>query len=133
MQKKVTLTNIELVNAATALQVLCQQEQATTPKFRLLQNKKALEAHAIEYQEFRTELLNEFGEKDEDGQIKVNDKGVVIFPTPEKQKEATEKINELNQLTVDVNYQSIVINSMTATGVQTDVLETLLWMFEEPE
>lgn len=133
MKKNITLTNIELINAANALQVLCQQEQALNPKFRLTKNKKAIEAQAIEYQDFRTEIFDKLAAKDEDGQIKLDDRGVVLFPTPEADTEARAQLAELNALTVDIEYQPIAINTMTATGVQGDVLEALLWMFEEPD
>lgn len=131
--KKTTLTNIKLIGAANALQVLCQQEQALNPKFRLTKNKKSLEPHAIQYQEFRNNILDEFGSKDENGQLKLNENRFVVFPTPEANTAATAKIGELDQITVEVEYQPIIINSVTAQGVDQSVLEALLWMFEEPE
>lgn len=147
MKKTVTLSNIEIVKAVNALSILCQQERALNPQFVLTKNKKALEQHATDYQDFHIGILNEFAEKDENGNIKQEDKeikdeagvvvsvvkNVVVFPTPEAGASAKAKVLELEQLPVEVEYRSVAINSMTAQGVDQSVLEALLWMFEEPE
>lgn len=135
MKKKATLTNFELANAAEALAIFGRRDLAIIPAFKLAQNKKALAEPAKDYQDFREKVLREHAKIGEDGQIVTNDYQVV-FTTPEDSEEAKGKIDQLNAITVTVDYTPIPLDTCKDSDGKTitmppNVLEPLLWMFEE--
>lgn len=131
MKKKVTLTNFELANAAEALAILGRRDFAIIPAFRLAQNKKALQEPAKDYQEFREKVLREHAKIGEDGEI-VTDNYQVVFKAPEEEAAAKAKIDDLNAITVTIDYAAIPLDTCKDIAAQPNILEPLLWMFDEP-
>jgi len=131
MKKKATLTNFEVANAAEALAILGRLNFAIIPAFKLAQNKKALQEPAKDYQEFREKVLREHAKIGEDGEI-VTDNYQVVFSTPEDEADAKAKIDQLNAITLTIDYAPIPLDTCKDIAAQPNILEPLLWMFDEP-
>lgn len=132
MKKTVTLTNIELANAAAALDIFGRRDMAIIPSFKVAQVRKALQGPAQSYQEYREQILRNRALMDGSGRIKTSEAGTVIFNSPEDEAAAKAELTQLNDIEVSVDIQTISLATLGETPAPPNVLEALLWMFDEP-
>lgn len=131
MKKTITLTNIELATAAEALAIFGRRDMAIIPSFKVGQVKKALADHAQAYQDYREKILRSYAVIGEDGQIKI-EKNLVVFNSKEDEAAAKAELEQLNAIEVTVDIQTVALATLGETPAPPNILEPLLWMFDEP-
>lgn len=98
MAKLAQLVNPEFQGA---LGELMQKEIPVRTSFKLKSLLKRLGEEVKTYNEVRTELLNKFGDKDEDGKLAVDEKNSVKF-SGDNLKNFGEAMSELLKMDVDI-------------------------------
>lgn len=122
-----TLSNQEIVNATNGLQILLKAKMPTVAGFRLSQNLNILREHASAYDDYRMQIIDEYAEKDDDDMpLSVGQQ--FIFGTPAKEKEATDKINELLDTEIEVQYCKIRLSAIDKVEAEGYSLAPLFFM-----
>ena len=80
-----------------------------TCAYKLTKISKILAEEADFYQTEFFKIVDEYGEKDEKGNIKYSEDGTVVLIEPSKQKEAQEKINNLNNMEIELNIEPYLL------------------------
>ena len=97
----------DIINFNINSQRLTKGELPLTCAYKLTKISKILAEEADFYQTEFFKIVDEYGEKDEKGNIKYSEDGTVVLIEPSKQKEAQEKINNLNNYGRDVKFVTI--------------------------
>ena len=124
----VTLTNNEIYNYANGLMEYFSDSEVKFPikvNFYLQKNKNALTTLAQDIEQERINIIQEYGKLDEETQQ---------FSIPqEKMTEASEKINDLFNLTQDVNLYKVNLDSFGDMELTANQMQALLFMIEDNE
>jgi hypothetical protein len=92
---------IQCVNAYIACTQLMDKECDYLTAYALTRLKKALQPHAEFYAKKEMELAKEFGVKDENGNLKLKEKGTFTFADPARADEFNKKKTELGSVEID--------------------------------
>ena len=124
----VTLTNNEIYNYANSLMEYFSDSEVKFPikvNFYLQKNKNVLTTLAQDIEQERINIIQEYGKLDEETQQ---------FSIPqEKMAEASEKINDLFNLTQDVNLYKVNLDSFGDMELTANQMQALLFMIEDKE
>lgn len=123
-----TLTNNEIYNYTTSLQENFVDKEMKLPIkviFYLQKNLKTLTTLAQELEEQRISIVREYGVLNEETQK-------VEVPA-EKTQEATEKMNELFNLTQEVQIYKVNLNAFGDISLTPGQMQALLFMIDEEE
>jgi hypothetical protein len=133
MKKNFTLSNVEIVDAAVALNALALERIPVVAGFIVAKNRTALKLHMTEYESYRQKILDEYGHHDHNGNLIQDSKGEAVFVSPDRKDAAVSALNELGALQVEVALEAIAITALSNINVQPALLGALLWMFTEGE
>lgn len=124
----VTLTNNEIYNYANSLMEYFSDSEVKFPikvNFYLQKNKNVLTTLAQDIEQERINIIQEYGKLDEETQQ---------FSIPqEKMAEASEKINDLFNLTQDVNLYKVNLDSFGDMELTANQMQALLFMIEDED
>lgn len=124
----ITLTNNEIYNYATSLQENFSNNEIKFPikvNFYLQKNLNTLMELAQEIEQQRIEIIQEYGVKNEETQK--------IEVPAEKTQEATEKMNELFNLTQEVQIYKVNLDAFGDISLTPGQMQALLFMIDEEE
>ena len=99
----------DIINFNINSQRLTKGELPLICAYKLTKISKILAEEADFYQTEFLKIVDEYGEKDEKGNIKYSEDGTVVLIEPSKQKEAQEKINNLNNMEIEVNIEPYLL------------------------
>ena len=123
-----TLTNNEIYTYATFLQENFSNNEIKFPikvNFYLQKNLNILIGLAQEIEKQRIEIIQEYGVKNEETQK-------IEIPA-EKIQEATEKMNELFDLTQEVQIYKVKLDAFGDISLTPGQMQALLFMIDEEE
>jgi len=125
------MTLKEAMAAQKALDSLMQEQHSYKLAYGLAKAKKKLASSVEFYAEKERELFNQYAEKDDSGNIKINDVGELRIPT-EHLSEFIAKHNELDA--VDIEFEVCHIDDFPETirGADLEALEGVV-EFKEPD
>lgn len=124
----IILTNNEIYNYATFLQENFSNNETKFPikvNFYLQKNLNTLIELAQEIEKQRIEIIQEYGVKNEETQK--------IEVPVEKTQEATEKMNELFDLTQEVQIYKVKLDTFGDISLTPGQMQALLFMIDEEE
>ena len=124
----ITLTNNEIYNHANALIEYFSNNEIKFPikvNFYLQKNQTELVNLAQEIEKQRVEIIKEYGI--------INEETQKLEIPPEKTAEATERINELFDLTQDVKIYKVDIDAFGDIALTTNQMQALLFMINDEE
>ena len=124
----ITLTNNEIYNYATFLQENFSNNEIKFPikvNFYLQKNLNTLIGLAQEIEKQRIEIIQEYGVKNKETQK--------IEVPAEKTQEATEKMNELFDLTQEVQIYKVKLDAFGDISLTPGQMQALLFMIDEEE
>ena len=101
----------------------------TTYKFARLLKRAELELEF--YQTKFQEIIQEYGERDENGQYKVFDDGQSIAIIAGKEQECSEKLTELRNLDVEINDIKFTIEELEGIDVSISELACIMSLIED--
>ena len=99
----------DIINFNINSQRLTKGELPLTCAYKLTKISKILAEETDFYQTEFFKIVDEYGEKDEKGNIKYSEDGTVVLIEPSKQKEAQEKINNLNNMEIELNIEPYLL------------------------
>lgn len=99
--------------------------------YHLAKISEAIASEQSFYQEHLTAIIKEYGETDANGQIKLTEDGQGVVLKPDTQAECEKKIQELQDLDVDLHYQPLKIEEVEALDLTTDAMRALMPFIEE--
>lgn len=124
----ITLTNNEIYNYATSLQENFSNNEIKFPikvNFYLQKNLNTLIELAKEIEKQRIEIIQEYGVENKETQK-------IEIPA-EKTQEATEKMNELFDLTQEVQIYKVKLDAFGDISLTPGQMQALLFMIDEEE
>ena len=124
----IVLTNNEIYNYATSLQENFSDNETKFPikvNFYLQKNLNTLMGLAQEIEQQRIEIIQEYGVKNEETQK--------IEVPAEKTQEATKKMNELFDLTQEVQIYKVNLDAFGDISLTPGQMQALLFMIDEEE
>ena len=131
MGKEVTLKNIEIINAMSGLIKLRKLELPTKVSWNINKNMKRLTSVIQDYYDAEKILIEKYAEKDEDGKVKISDKGQ--YKVTENAKEFSEKMNELYQLEDTIDILTIQLSDLEKYEIDGETLDTISFMINEED
>lgn len=99
--------------------------------YKLTRLMKQAEAELSFYQSKFQEIIEEFGEKDEDGQYKFTSDGLSISIIPGKEAECNARILELRNLDVPIEGIKFSIDELEGINVSISELSCLMSLIQE--
>ena len=128
----ITLKISDLVNSTETLQKLAQQDFKAKLAWTVARLLKAADVEIQSFNDTRMNLIKKYGEKDENGELKTDEKGNCRI-LPENLGLFTNELNELMDTEVEINANKIKIDlfeDATFTPKEMTILEPFIEMDE---
>ena len=104
------------------------QKLPVSVSYKIYKLMRALEEEQKFFEERRQEIINQYGEHDENGQLKISEQGFVQIPEAVR-LEAQEKLNELADIDVELPNIAFTIEELEGINLSVQdiaILEPLL-------
>lgn len=101
--KKVKL--IQCVNAWAAIQGLMEQEWDYASAHALTQLRRALKSHVDFFLEEESKLIEQYGKKGEDGQVRLTSRGTFQLQDPDQARKYNARRLELGGVEVELDWE----------------------------
>lgn len=132
------LTNSEVVNSLNALQRLVTTQDKLPIRLSVAahDNIKTLQNQVVELENFRQDILDDYAEFDEDGEIKTveGDDGEqtdeIQFKSEDARESYIDDINNKYNSTVELDLQTLSIDLVDRVDVAPPIVFALEWMFD---
>ncbi len=99
----------DLVSFNLNSQKIFQEKLPLTCAYKLSKIQRAIAEDLEFYQKKYLEIVNEYGDKDENGNLKYSENGTVVLMIPERKEEAQKEINELDNMEVDLDLDNYLL------------------------
>ena len=121
----------QVTNFATFFNVVRTPKLSFKTAYKLSKLAKAIEDEVAFYREKMNELINEYGQKDEDGNLVFIDNGRSIALKPETQAECHQKIAELENLDIELPDIKFSVEEFADTTLSLEELQPILPFIED--
>lgn len=130
---RIELTNVQVMNAYSALAALKSEGAEFETVYKLGQNMKALRSTGEDYQEARRAIYIEHCELDENGDPLI-DEGTnrYVFKSDEDRAAAIEKIGSLDKAVMSVDLYTFPLKAFAKTKNEHAAFEHLGWLINQP-
>jgi hypothetical protein len=130
---RIELTNVQVMNAYSALSALKSEGAEFETVYKLGQNMKALRATGEDYQTARREIYIEHCELDELGDPQI-DEGTnrYVFKSDDDRRAAIEKIGSLDKAVMSVDLYTFPLKAFAKTKNEHAAFEHLGWLIQAP-
>lgn len=125
----IELTMDQLMNSVDVIQKLINSPTPLSAKisYQIIRIAREVESEYNLFQKSRTELIQKYAEKNENGEpILNNDRYQII---PDEQQDFTKEYNEMMSATIQLNVEPLVLSDKTMEELKLTALE---WMKLEP-
>ena len=107
----ITLKISDLLNATETLQSLSQKSLKAKLAFSVAKLLKGAEAEIQQFNDTRMKIITKYGEKDENGELKTDEKGNCKI-AQETVNEFSSELTELLQTEVEINANKLSMNDL---------------------
>lgn len=122
------LSNEKILTDITKLREISKKELPIKASYAIAKNLKKIEDELEIYYKEREKLIDKYAEKDENGKIKVDNNGFIIF----KDKEGWDKeIKELLAIENDIKIHTFSIDVLEGYNMSPAELMLIEYMIEE--
>lgn len=124
----------QLVNSTDGLKGLAQKSLRARPALAVAKILKAADAEMTTFNETRLNLIKKYGDKDENGEVKQDEKGNVHIPN-EALDDFTKELKELLDTQVEINANKIKmsdVENVEFTPAEMAQLEDFIEFEDEP-
>ena len=124
----------QLVNSTDGLKGLAQKSLRARPALAVAKILKAADAEMTTFNETRLNLIKKYGDKDENGEVKQDEKGNVHIPN-EVLDDFTKELKELLDTQVEINANKIKmsdVENVEFTPAEMAQLEDFIEFDDEP-
>lgn len=105
------LTNKQIINSIDSLKNLSSKELDVKTSFIIAKNIKAIDAISDIFISEKMKLVNKYGTKDKEGNLKVDDNGAVEIAN-DNLKEWNRSLSELLEIKNDIDIETINIKDL---------------------
>lgn len=123
------LTNKQIINSIDSLKNLSGKELDVKTSFIIAKNIKAIDEISDIFVSEKMKLVNKYGTKDKEGNLKVDDNGAVEI-AKENLKEWNRSLSELLEIENDIDIKVININDLDVR-ISAQELLAIDFMIEE--
>ena len=120
----------DILNAIKPLEVLIDQPLSFQTAYKVNKIKKVVQEEAEYYTTELRKLVEEYGDRDEEGNLKYDEKGDILLQ-PEKAFECNTKAMELLQIEVELNEPQITIAELESVTLSPNMVELLMCFIKE--
>lgn len=99
----------DLVSFNLNSQKIFQEKLPLTCAYKLSKIQRAIAEDLEFYQKKYLEIVNEYGDKDENGNLKYSENGTVVLMVPERKEEAQKEISKLDNMEVDLDLDNYLL------------------------
>lgn len=121
----------QIIQFSSFLNVVRTPKLPFKTAYKLSKLSKAIEDEVAFYREKMQELINEYGQKDEDGNLIFIDNGQSIALKPETQAECYAKIAELEALDIELPDIKFSVDEFADTTLSLEELQPILPFIED--
>lgn len=101
----------ELLNATDALQTLSKKSLQARPAFQVVRLLKAADKEIQEFNEIRVKVVNQYGDKDENGEL-ITDENGNCHIAPEHINEFNKELNDLLNTEIEINANMLSLGDL---------------------
>ena len=123
------LTNKQIINSIDSLKNLSSKELDVKTSFIIAKNIKAIDEISDIFVSEKMKLVNKYGTKDKEGNLKVDDNGAVEI-AKENLKEWNRSLSELLEIENNIDIKTININDLDVK-ISAQELLVIDFMIEE--
>lgn len=92
---------LTLINAANIFNQVAQTKISSKTAYKIMKLCKSIVVEEEFYNQKRSDIINQYADRDENGQIKLSEDGTMINILPDKLAEAESAMLELNNIEVE--------------------------------
>jgi hypothetical protein len=122
------LTTKQIINSVDSLNKLIGERLPAKASFRIAQVSRQLDDHLKDYQKTLTKLHQEFGKKNDDGELVRDARGVIQF---DDFKTFSKEHEDLLGCEVEVNGKSLKLDLLTSVNLEPSIFYHLDWFVKE--
>jgi D-lyxose ketol-isomerase len=126
----ITVKIQDIVNAIETFNVMSNKEMPIKTSFKVARIAKELDKEYQLFNETRRKAIETYGEKDENGELKIDDKGNVAL-IPDKIETFSAEMNELLNNEVSLNTEPFTLSELEGITLTPAQTSTLLPFVEE--
>ena len=101
----------DILNATETFKVIMQQSVKGSLAFKIARLARELDKEMTTFNEERQKLFQKYGEKDENGELVIDENNIIKFP-PENIDLINEELNSLLSTEVEVNADKLPVNEV---------------------
>ena len=101
----------ELLNATDALQTLSKKSLQARPAFQVVRLLKAADKEIQEFNDIRVKVVNQYGDKDENGEL-ITDENGNCHIAPEHINEFNKELNDLLNTEIEINANALSLEDL---------------------
>lgn len=101
----------ELLNATDALQTLSKKSLQARPAFQVVRLLKAADKEIQEFNDIRVKVVNQYGDKDENGEL-ITDENGNCHIAPEHINEFNKELNDLLNTEIEINANALSLGDL---------------------
>lgn len=101
----------DILNATETFKVIMQQSVKGSLAFKIARLARELDKEMITFNEERQKLFQKYGEKDENGELVIDENNIIKFPS-ENIDLINEELNSLLSTEVEVNADKLPVNEV---------------------
>ena len=101
----------ELLNATDALQTLSKKSLQARPAFQVVRLLKAADKEIQEFNDIRVKVVNQYGDKDENGELITDEHGNCHI-APEHINEFNKELNDLLNTEIEINANMLSLGDL---------------------
>lgn len=121
---------IDLLISVDTLEKIGEQNLNGVQAYKLGKIFKTISTQLQLYYTTRKKLLDEYGEKDEFGQLKIIDDGKIPI-VKDKLNEFNNKLTELNNLQIELNFNPLNLNDLKEITLSPRESTNIMWLINE--
>ena len=120
---------IDLLKSSPILQKIGRQELIGVQAYKIAKVLNIINSELELYDKSRQQLIKEYGQKDQNGQIKIINNQVKIENS--KINEFNKKMQDLNHLEIELNISLLNINDLAEIKLTPEQIAQILWLINE--
>ncbi|WP_238907442.1 DUF1617 family protein [Clostridium sp. YIM B02506] len=127
---KVKLSNERIVNDAANLRTISEKQLPVKVSYAIAKNMAKIESELKVYNKERAKLIDKYGEKENDGKLKLDEHGSIVIREDSKDK-WDKAIDELLEIENEIDIHKFNMDLLEGHSIKPSELMTIDYMIED--
>lgn len=114
-----------LFSFLTVFEKIKDEHSSIKTSYKIAKFLKALNSEKENYIKVLQDIINEYGEKDENGKLKVSEDKQTVPIIPEKREECYQKIGELEEMEIEFSLPSFTLDELSTFNLSIEDLSII--------